>query len=320
MRLENNLRRKCIARGWSTGDATERKQSMTKDALDELVHDALADVTDKNPADFSIHKEGSHFSARILGITVTSVFQPIFSNLDGGVIGHEALLRPLAGEGAPVSPALAFAMAAEAGKIVTFDRVCRTIHLLNYVAQAPDYGFLFLNIHPKHVANVHGHGKVFERVLRHYAFPSCRVVLEITESETGEEAHLAEAVANYRKRDFAIAVDDFGCGHSNLDRLWRLQPDFLKLDLRVIQEASVNRRVRNSLTHLVRMLKELGAQTIIEGVETDEQAGIVIDAGIDYAQGFYYAKPLPLSKALKISTIDVRPSKSKFEHIYEVGL
>lgn len=193
MRSENKPRRKCVARGWSAGDATEREQSMTKDALNELVHDALADVTDKNPADFSIHKDGNHFSARILGVTVTSAFQPIFSNLDSEVIGHEALLRPLAGKGAPLSPALAFAMAAEAGKVVTFDRVCRTIHLLNYVAQAPDDGFLFLNIHPRHVANVHGHGKVFERVLRHYAFPSCRVVLEITENETGEEAHLAEA-------------------------------------------------------------------------------------------------------------------------------
>ncbi|HEY8118926.1 MAG TPA: EAL domain-containing protein [Methylophilaceae bacterium] len=235
---------------------------------------------------------GGEFTSTFLGVQLNSAFQPIYDSEAGELFGHEALLRPSLGGIQAISPEFAFSYAEQTGRLVKFDRVCRTLHVLNFRQIYAENGLLFLNVHPKLLISVNAHGKVFERILHAHSVTTNRVVIEIQESVVDQDKQLAEAVENYRERGYHIAIDDFGRKHSNLDRLWKLSPEFVKLDLGIIQQAEHDARVRKVLPSLVNIIRDLGAQPVIEGIETQTQLDIAIQSGSTLLQGFLLGKPV----------------------------
>ena len=251
-------------------------------------------------------QQGGEFTSIFLGVQLNSAFQPIYDSEAGELFGHEALLRPSLGGTQAISPEFAFSFAEQSGRLVKFDRVCRTLHVLNFRQIYAETGLLFLNVHPQLLISVNAHGKVFERILHTHSVPTDRVVIEIPESLVDQDKQLVEAVENYRERGYKIAIDDFGRKHSNLDRLWKLSPEFVKLDLSIIQEAERNPRVRRILPRLVDIIRDLGAQPVIEGIETQTQLDMAIEAGSTLLQGYFLGRPVT-AKELQPSKI-IKPS------------
>lgn len=240
-----------------------------------------------------LHRGGADGAAfaRFKGLTLRSVFQPILDPHTQRPVAFEALLRATDADGSPLSPPDAFARP-QGGDIVTFDRLCRTVHALNFARQARTGDTLFLNVDARHLLSVGGgHGAAFEALLAQCGLTPDRVVLEILESGIDDLDHLAVAVEAYQRRGYRIALDDFGCRHSNFDRLWHLTPDIVKLDRSLIDQATHNRRARLILPRLVELIHSLGAQVVCEGVETAEQHRLAADAGADLVQGYHYARP-----------------------------
>ena len=101
------------------------------------------------------------------------------------------------------------------------DRICRSPHLANFVRATPADGYLFLNLHPRHLLSTRRHGEVFSHIADAAGVPPQRIVMEILEHKTSDEAQLADAVKALKARGFLIALDDFGQeGHSvHYDRL-----------------------------------------------------------------------------------------------------
>jgi EAL domain-containing protein (putative c-di-GMP-specific phosphodiesterase class I) len=236
-------------------------------------------------------KQQGEFTSTFLGIQLKSAFQPIYDSEAGDLFGHEALLRPSLGDVQAISPEFAFSYAEQAGSLVKFDRVCRTLHVLNFKQIYQDNGYLFLNVHPNLLISVNAHGKVFERILHHHSVPTERVVIEIQENIVEQEKLLSDAIDNYRERGYRIAIDGFGKKHSNLDRLWKLSPEFVKLDISLIQEAEHNPRIRKIIPGLIGIIRDLGAQPVIKGIETQTQLDIAIEAGSTLLQGYFLGKP-----------------------------
>lgn len=264
---------------------------MVQQSLEKLRED-LRDTLYLDLDDFGLNTEGDEVVSKFIGLQLHSAFQPIHhANQAGAPLGYEALLRPSIGQIDQVSPVFAFSFADNQGRLVKFDRVARTLHTLNYLHLPADRGLLFLNVHPKLLVRVNAHGKVFERILHANSVPTQKVVIEILESAIEVDRQLTEAVDNYRDRGYQVAVDDFGSKHSNLDRLWRLSPDFVKLDLSLIKEAEANPKVRRVLPKLVEIIAELGAQAVVEGIETETQYQIALDSGAPLLQGYFLGKP-----------------------------
>lgn len=90
-----------------------------------------------------------------------------------------------------------------------------------------------------------------------------------------------------------IAIDDFGSGYSSLGQLQQLMADVLKLDRSFVRRGMFGTRERIVISNVIHMAGELGMQVICEGVENAKQAEMLIELGCYYAQGFYYAKPMP---------------------------
>lgn len=227
------------------------------------------------------------------GLRLYSVFQALFATTDGRPVAHEALLRVIDREGKSLTPAQAFAVPKGQQEIVYFDRLCRMVHAVNFVNQARDDTPLFLNVSGQHLLSVGegGHGQTFEKLLSHCGLKPSQIVLEVLESRVDDLKHLQRAVEAYQRRGYRVAIDDFGCQHSNFDRLWLLSPDIVKLDRSLIVEAGTNPRARRILPKLIEIIHDLGAQAVCEGIETGDQHALARDAGADLVQGFLYARP-----------------------------
>ena len=246
--------------------------------------------------DFGLEIQRGEVISQFIGLQLNSAFQPIVDiNRDGKAIGYEALLRPSIGLSDNVSPVFAFSFADNQGRLVKLDRVARTLHTLNYLNLPEDKGLLFLNVHPKLLTSVNAHGKVFENILHNHSVPTHEVVIEVLENAVEGEKQLSEAISNYHDRGYRIAIDDFGSKHSNLDRLWDLSPDFIKLDISIIRQAQNNLKVRRVLPKLIEIIQALEAGAIIEGIENDTQHSIAVDSGATLLQGYYIGKPLSAS-------------------------
>ncbi|SMC26650.1 EAL domain, c-di-GMP-specific phosphodiesterase class I (or its enzymatically inactive variant) [Andreprevotia lacus DSM 23236] len=230
-------------------------------------------------------------TVKALGLNLASVFQPIF-NAAGQVVAQEALLRATA-RGRPLPPMQAFASAASQ-QLVAFDRLCRTLHLLNYATFQHGDTRLFLNVHPQLLVQVESrHGEAFGRILDSLAWSPERVVLEITEDAIPDSrvGQVRAAIESYRARGYGIAIDDFGSRHANLDRLWTFEPTIVKVDRELIARAEHSAPLRRALPKLVELLHELEAEVIVEGIETSTQHQLALDAGADAVQGFHLGEP-----------------------------
>lgn len=227
------------------------------------------------------------------GLELHSHYQPLLhaSNLD--IYAHEALLRPRwPGHIQFQAPNQAFTLTQSAQAAIYLDRLCRVIHAMNFVRQQPDTQYLFLNVSAQHLQSVsHNHGEAFETLLALCGLRPQQVVLEVLEAGVENLALLQNAVQGWRKRGFRIAIDDFGCQHSNFDRLWQLTPDIVKLDRQLVQQAEHNQRAAIILPKLIDMIHDLGASVVCEGIETAAQHRLCVDAGTDWLQGYYYARP-----------------------------
>lgn len=255
-------------------------------ALQNELRDALS-LND----DYRLDVHGDEVCANFIGLKLHSMFQPIVDLQRDEPLGYEALLRAFDQKGNAVAPQAAFRQAEVAERLVKFDRLCRTLHTLNYLNMGKGSGLLFLNVHPELLVAVNAHGKVFEQVLHQHHVATDEVVIEIHESAVSDEKQLAAAIANYRERGYQIAIDDFGKEHSNLERLWTLSPEYVKLDGGIIQQAEQNSRLQRILPKLVEIIRELGAEVVVEGIETTSQLELARHAGANLVQGYLIGRP-----------------------------
>lgn len=247
---------------------------------------------DQIEADTEIQADG-RVIGRFKHFSLHSHYQPIFSFAHRRVVGYEALVRPRLDNGDAVPPNLLFEGADHDDDIVRLDRLCRDIHVRNFAAMGAPPKWLFLNVNARVALGAKRYGAYFAALLERYRLPPHRVVIEILENDIQDPDLLAETVRYYADLGCLIAIDDFGAGHSNFERIWRIAPHIVKLDRSMLIQAREKSTVRRVLPSLVALLHETGCLTLIEGVETEEESFIAMDSGIDFVQGFFFARPQP---------------------------
>ncbi|MFT4069183.1 EAL domain-containing protein [Paraburkholderia sp.] len=217
-----------------------------------------------------------------------SYFQPLYSLSHQKQVGFEALLRGERADGTLVLPAALFAPK-PSGDEGALDRASHAVHLGNARRVLPGDAWLFLNILPAtFIAD--GYADQLAQIVRAAGLEPGRVILEILESHGGSVDDMSRAAARYRQHGFLIAVDDFGAGQSNLDRLLRIRPDLVKLDGELIR-ATAHRTGQPILPKLVSLLHQAGMLVVVEGVETAEELILAVESNVDFAQGYLLGRP-----------------------------
>lgn len=226
-----------------------------------------------------------------------SHFQPILSLAHGRQIGVEGLLRA-EGPAGRVAPPVLFEQAAAAGLTAELDSTAAELHVANFGLHAETPMWLFLNMLPSVALDFPQRRPAFEAMLLRFGLRPEQIVIEILEAEVPLGASLDETVRCVRDLGCLIAIDDFGAGHSNIDRIWQLEPDIVKLDRSLIAAAATHARVRRVLPSLISLLHEAGSMVVIEGIETADEALLAMDSDADFVQGFHFARPQPLPQLL----------------------
>ena len=167
-----------------------------------------------------------------------------------------------------------------------------------------DYGIFFINFTPCQIAS-----PLFLTALQWFdkkKIPPSSVVIEVTELPLNDEDDQAFLYNLARSRDkgHLIALDDFGAGSSNFNRVLLLQPDIVKLDTDLLHLAGSSHRHKHALRALVSFIHEIGAKCIVEGVETEALLNIVRNSGADYVQGYYLSRPSLIMHPSTVSSID----------------
>lgn len=238
----------------------------------------------------SIQESDGFLTARFSQFELFSLFQPIFSFAHKRLVGCEGLTRCIDNTGRLIPPGRLFGSTQSTRDTMYLDRLMRALHVGNFTMRKRDNTWLFLNVNPVVVINSRRHQPFFSELLKKYDFPPHRVVIEIIETAIPDEDALEKTVKHYQELGCMVALDDFGAGHSNFERIWRLKPDIVKLDRIMIKRAAMDSRVRRSLSIIVALIHEMGGLVLAEGVETEQQAVMAINADIDLVQGFLFAE------------------------------
>ena len=237
----------------------------------------------------SIRVDGQLAHARFGDHTLRTALQPVLSLAHHKPVGYEALLRAYDADDRLVSPHRMFRKAGD--DAIALDQICRALHVQNCVLQGANQNWIFLNVSPALILEGHSTRTILPRVLEHFGVPAHRLVVEILETSAYDEENLARCVQYFRDLGCLVAIDDFGAGESNFERIWRLKPDIVKLDRSMVVEAMRTPRVRRILPGLVSVIHEAGCLVVMEGLETAEHGLIAMESDVDFVQGFYFGEP-----------------------------
>ncbi|TBU82059.1 diguanylate phosphodiesterase [Pseudomonas daroniae] len=220
-----------------------------------------------------------------------AVFQPFIDTATGQIAGVEALARLRDAQGRLHSAGPLFAdPKTPPTALRRLDREVREQALMRF-HDAPPQWFLSLNISPRWISRLRPEQALPSlRQLERSGIDPRRVVFEITELG-GASLRLPGVVARYREAGARIAIDDFGAGYSQLDRVLALQPDILKLDMRLFQEAARGGPSGEVVKALAMMAEKTGCWIIAEGVETNAELNFALECGARYVQGYLFAQP-----------------------------
>jgi len=216
---------------------------------------------------------------------LSSVFQPVFDVSERQVVGHAAYVRSDANDDGALSPWGIFALATDDPVMVRLDRLCRTLHALNYFSAVPERQTLFLAVQPRLLESVKdGHGRAFEKVLDLIGVETSRVVIEIPAEVNQDWRLLKHVIVNYRSRGYRIALNHVGDNEGWMAELGSLYPEFVRLEAGQLKK-------RTDLSALVDAIHRFGATLLVRDVETEQDMAAAVRAGADLLQGKYLAEP-----------------------------
>lgn len=224
---------------------------------------------------------------------VCSCFQPIVCLRTGKIFAYEALIRGIhPGSNTVVSPADLFAAADAQNKSVEFDRICQqsALEYFKEFSETSD-SLLFMNINTSLISSDEGSFSELNAMTQKMGFDPSVIGLELIESRAKSSDDLAAFVNYYRDTGFLIVADDFGCEHSNMERLIQIKPDIIKVDRSIISgiESDIYRQsILKSIHNLSQMT---GSLCLAEGVETVDEVLTCYMFGVDLFQGYAIARP-----------------------------
>jgi EAL domain-containing protein (putative c-di-GMP-specific phosphodiesterase class I) len=216
-------------------------------------------------------------------------FQPIVGSANGEIVGYEALARRYDLQGNIQSAGELFLHPDISDKqLMEWDRSVRRQALQRF-SELTDNSYLTINISAAWIDYIDDFSKLPTlSMLEEFDVDRNRIIIEITETQ-GDLDKLLKAVEMYRQQGLKIAIDDFGAGFSQLERVIAIQPDIIKLDMQLFQNAARG-GVETDVVHLLsRLAKRTGCRIVCEGVETDEDFLFGLNCGAQYMQGYLFS-------------------------------
>lgn len=232
-------------------------------------------------------------------------FQPQHRLTDDHLVGAEALLRWHHPELGNISPAEFIPVAENSGLIIPIGEWVLAESLKQILIW---HGMGFTDMHVAvNLSAVQFRdrqllGKI-EALLDSAGVPAQALELELTESMTMQDPESAiQIIARLNRLGLKLALDDFGTGYSSMSYLKRFHLQKIKIDQSFIRDLSIDADDAAIVNATIMLSRNLGMQTLAEGVETQEQRDFLRQSGCDFVQGYLYSRPLPADAFIEYMT------------------
>lgn len=235
---------------------------------------------------------GRH-KAHYQGLELSSAFQPIFDH-NMKVFGLEGLLRVVdmkTQQSIPPNRVLNMAQR-DFSDVLNIDRLSRAIHLRNFATLNTSNVRIFLNMLPisgEYNMRKEIHVGLMLQRLSEMGISKDNVIFELVEIASLNNELLSSATAYLKNAHFQVAIDDYGTGESNFNRIKLVCPDIIKIDRSMLHAFCQGQSLL--LNEVIQYAQVFEAKTVIEGIETRSELEQIEHLGIDYYQGFFLGKP-----------------------------
>jgi diguanylate cyclase (GGDEF)-like protein len=229
------------------------------------------------------------------------VFQPLVDAQTSEVKGFESLVRWNHGHHGAISPVEFVPLAESVGAIerlglliaelalTDFSKILRPVYSESYVT---------VNVSMLQLRDTHFASNMLA-VSRKTQVEPKRVVLEITESQIGEDNPTILAnLKRLRLHGYRLAIDDFGTGYSSLWRLGQIDMQTIKIARELVVGAHLNEASSMLLVRAVQICHDLGRTVVAEGIEGEQERENAVNAGCDQLQGYMFARPMTAAKLI----------------------
>lgn len=234
-------------------------------------------------------------------------YQPIIDNRTKKIAGFEALIRWDHEEQGMVRPDIFMGIAEETSLIIpigqwVIQQACRdSAKIRNAISDWSNIKknfFVSVNVSGRQLNDPEFFDVLEDSTLQNHVIPST-FKLEITERVLVGGQLVENWITECHRRGFTVALDDFGTGYSSLSYLSQFHVDNLKIDRSFVRKIHDDKKTRVIVKAIIELAKGLGIHLIAEGIETDKDAQVLKKWGCQYAQGYLYAKPMPMSEIIE---------------------
>jgi PAS domain S-box-containing protein len=219
---------------------------------------------------------------------IVSYFQPIINNKTKEIEKYESLVRLVDEDGNVLSP-YAFLDISKKGSYynkITHRVLENSFKILEHITTKISINLSSLDIEKEETRE-----KLYS-LFEEYKDDVSRIVFELLEDEEVKDfAVIKKFIKRVKKLGVKIAIDDFGAGYSNFERLLEFEPDILKIDGSLVKNIANDSYSRNVVETIVSFAKKQNITTIAEFVENEEIFNILNNLGVDYSQGYYFGEP-----------------------------
>ncbi|RYG68137.1 EAL domain-containing protein, partial [bacterium] len=231
---------------------------------------------------------------------VVPFYQPMVSLESGSIAGAEALLRiahPLRGI---LSPASVWAAldAPKAGKAISDRMIAAILDDLSGWAIWPDgMGTISINLSTETLLQV-GFARAILQKIKRKGIAPCQVTVEITERVLIDDLAPVsrQGLLELQRHGMRVSLDDFGTGYASLTHLRKLPVNEIKIDQSFVKDLSDGGPNAAIVKSMIALGLSMGVDVVAEGVETAEQATLLLEWGCRFAQGYYFFKPMPAAE------------------------
>ncbi len=218
---------------------------------------------------------------------INYAFQPIICAATGKIFAHEALMRPQSET--LRSPLDVLRIAREQSKLGEIERISvfRSLDCFMKTEAIKTDCKLFINTLSNQILSASD----VELFALKYKDHLSRLVFEFLESEKMQEHYALRKIDYASKWGSEIAIDDFGTGYNSESILLAVRPQYVKIDMSLIRNIDTDKNRQIMLQNFIGYLKKVGTKVVAEGVETKAELYTLLSYGVDYLQGYYFAKP-----------------------------
>ncbi|MEO5351109.1 MAG: EAL domain-containing protein [Magnetococcus sp. YQC-3] len=239
--------------------------------------------------DRMIEERDGTFGSQLCSLRISSKFQRIFSSTLQRSVGFEAFCVGVRPDKSDIPSSELFSSVCKTEDRELVDRLRLLLHMKTFKASGLDDRWMFTNLHPRIMLGHKEPDPTFlAEALEYIGLSPNQVVVAVREHTQDRQAKLVKVIDTLRGLGCLVVFDDFLAESANLDSLWKLRPDIVKLNRLWLENAARSGRAKRMLAKLVSLVHASGALLLMEQIETEEEAFMAMRLEADFVQGSFW--------------------------------